>query len=75
LKWGLTLGLAVVVWGLIRYDWRRMDAGMKKEKAAFIGITFLASLLSVLLVWLPRMPSAMKWIDAVFGPLSSFLKT
>lgn len=75
MKLWLTLSLALVVWALVRYDWPRMNAGMKKEKAAFIGITALAVLLSVLLIWLPGLPSAMKWIDLLFGPLGSVLKT
>ncbi|MBB6734644.1 hypothetical protein [Cohnella zeiphila] len=70
-----TLSLALIVWGLFRYDWPRMNAGMKKEKTAFIGIIAVAAFLSILLIWFPRIPSAMKMIDLLFGPLGSILKT
>ncbi|HEY8342046.1 MAG TPA: hypothetical protein VIK75_03420 [Calditerricola sp.] len=68
MKWGLVAGLTAVVVALILYEWPKIDAGLKKERQAFLILTALGWLLGVALIVKPDLPSPSALIDWVFRP-------
>lgn len=74
MKWEALLGISFVAALIIRFEWRSIKPGQKKEKAAMVVITFLGWLLCCLLVQYPEMPGPGHLMHVIFKPLAKLLE-
>ncbi|GAB7388763.1 hypothetical protein BSNK01_26010 [Bacillaceae bacterium] len=74
MEWGVLSGIAVIVGGIVLYEWPRFDAKQRKEKAAFLVLLLLGVVLASLLLFFPDLPGPTQLIDAVFRPLGKYLE-
>jgi hypothetical protein len=73
-KWAEVLGIAAVLAGMTLLEWPKMEKRMKREKTAFAVLTVSGGILAVLLLFNPDMPGPTQGLEALFGPLVSFLE-
>lgn len=68
------LGVTVVVGLMVLYEWPRMKRGQKKERAAFVTVTVIGWVLAAMLLIYPNMPGPTQLANALFKPLSEWIK-
>jgi multisubunit Na+/H+ antiporter MnhB subunit len=73
-KWGAVLGVLVVVFLIILYEWPKINPDQKKEKKAFVVVTAIGCLLAFLLIYFPHVSSPTQWVEAIFKPLGKTLE-
>ncbi|WP_134705204.1 hypothetical protein [Ammoniphilus sp. YIM 78166] len=74
MKFGAMLGILFVVLLITLFEWPKINPNQKKEKAAFVALTAMGFLLSVLLLYFPEMPGPPKLIEAIYKPLGKILE-
>ncbi|MFE5320399.1 hypothetical protein ACFQ88_16945 [Paenibacillus sp. NPDC056579] len=68
----ITITVAVIL--LFWYEWPKLKRYSGKEKGAFIAITALGWILSILLLLFPEMPGPTQLVHAIFKPLGQLLE-
>ncbi|MEH7376000.1 hypothetical protein [Neobacillus drentensis] len=74
MKWIMVLGITVCMVLIALFEWPKMARNQKKEKAAFVTITAMGWLLSILLLFFPDMPGPTQLIDKLFKPLGKIIE-
>ncbi|WP_026564884.1 hypothetical protein [Bacillus sp. UNC41MFS5] len=68
------LAITVVVVLITLYEWPKINQNQKKEKAAFVTLTAMGWMLSILLLYFPDMPGPTQMIEKLFKPLGKLLE-
>ncbi|MEY2196586.1 hypothetical protein AB7942_28300 [Neobacillus sp. BF23-41] len=66
----ITVGVVLIT----LYEWPKINQNQKKEKAAFVTLTAMGWLLSILLLYFPDMPGPTQMIEKLFKPLGKLLE-
>ncbi|MBU8919799.1 hypothetical protein BGM25_27810 [Bacillus sp. FJAT-29953] len=74
MKWGLVIASLIIAMSMFLYQWPKLKKHQKKEKAAFLSLTFLGLFLSVLLIFFPEMPGPTQMIDWIYKPLGRLIE-
>lgn len=67
--WGMVAGLTALIAVMALYEWPKIDAALKKERAAFVVLWALGWLLGMVLIFNPDLPGPSHLIDWVFHPV------
>jgi multisubunit Na+/H+ antiporter MnhB subunit len=74
MKVGFILGTLVLVAFIFLYEWPRINRTQKKEKAVFIVLLSLGTILAIVLIWNPDLPGPTQMIDYIYKPLGRMLE-
>ncbi|WP_143415230.1 hypothetical protein [Geobacillus sp. E263] len=74
MKIGLILGTLVLVALIFLYEWPRINRTQKKEKAVFVVLLSLGTILAIVLIWNPDLPGPTQMIDYIYKPLGRMME-
>jgi multisubunit Na+/H+ antiporter MnhB subunit len=74
MKIGLILGTLVLVALIFLYEWPRINRTQKKEKAVFVVLLSLGTILAIVLVWNPDLPGPTQMVDYIYKPLGRMME-
>lgn len=74
MKLAIVFGIIIATLLFTLYEWPKIDKSKKNDKWAFIILTMIGLLLSVLLIYFPNMPGPTELVDAIFKPLAKYLE-
>jgi multisubunit Na+/H+ antiporter MnhB subunit len=74
MKTGFILGTLVLASLIFLYEWPRINQTQKKEKAVFIVLLSLGTILAMVLIWNPDLPGPTQMIDYIYKPLGRMLE-
>jgi hypothetical protein len=74
MNFAAVFGITACVILITLFEWPKIKKDQKKEKWAFLSITMIGWLLSVLLVFFPDMPGPTQLIDSIFKPMGKLLE-
>jgi multisubunit Na+/H+ antiporter MnhB subunit len=74
MKAGFILGTLVLVGFIFLYEWPRINRTQKKEKAVFIVLLSLGTILAIVLILNPDLPGPTQMIDYIYKPLGRMLE-
>jgi multisubunit Na+/H+ antiporter MnhB subunit len=74
MKAAFILGTLVLVAFIFLYEWPRINRTQKKEKAVFIVLLSLGTILAIVLIWNPDLPGPTQMIDYFYKPLGRMLE-
>ena len=74
MKIGLILGTLVLVALIFLYEWPRINRTQKKEKAVFVVLLSLGTILAMVLIWNPDLPGPTQMIDYIYKPLGRMME-
>lgn len=74
MKIGLILGTLVLVALIFLYEWPRINRTQKKEKAVFVVLLSLETILAIVLIWNPDLPGPTQMVDYIYKPLGRMME-
>ncbi|MBB3867230.1 hypothetical protein DER53_15665 [Parageobacillus toebii NBRC 107807] len=74
MKIGLILGTLVLVALIFLYEWPRINRTQKKEKAVFVVLLSLGTILAMVLIWNPDLPGPTQMVDYIYKPLGRMME-
>jgi multisubunit Na+/H+ antiporter MnhB subunit len=74
MKIGLILGTLVLVALIFLYEWPRINRTQKKEKAVFVVLLSLGTILAIVLIWNPNLPGPTQMVDYIYKPLGRMME-
>ncbi|PDM41087.1 MULTISPECIES: hypothetical protein [unclassified Geobacillus] len=74
MKIELILGTLVLVALIFLYEWPRINRTQKKEKAVFVVLLSLGTILAIVLIWNPDLPGPTQMIDYIYKPLGRMME-
>ncbi|KYD31799.1 hypothetical protein [Parageobacillus toebii] len=74
MKIGLILGTLVLVALIFLYEWPRINRTQKKEKAVFVVLLSLGTILAIVLIWNPDLPGPTQMVDYIYKPLGRMME-
>lgn len=74
MKFGGIASVAVIVLLMFLYEWPKINSNQKKEKVAFVALIAIGTLLAILLIFFPGMPSPTQWVEMIYKPLGQLLE-
>jgi multisubunit Na+/H+ antiporter MnhB subunit len=74
MKTGLILGTLVLVALIFLYEWPRINRTQKKEKAVFVVLLSLGTILAMVLIWNPDLPGPTQMVDYIYKPLGRMME-
>lgn len=66
-RWGVLLGVTVIMALIVLYEWPKMKHTPKKDKAAFFFLLMVGWVLAMF--DLPNIAGPVTWLDALFKPI------
>ncbi|PLT35412.1 hypothetical protein [Bacillus sp. V5-8f] len=73
MKLVVVLVITVIMLLIFLYEWPKIEKGQKKERAAFVTLTTIGLLLSILLVFFPEIPGPSELLSNLFYPFGQML--
>lgn len=74
MKWGAIFGMSVLMVCIVLFQWPKLAQNQKKEKVAFLSLSFLGWALAILLIIYPDMVGPTEFIGGIFKPLGKLLE-
>lgn len=74
MKIELILGTLVLVALIFLYEWPRINRTQKKEKAVFVVLLSLGTILAIVLIWNPDLPGPTQMVDYIYKPLGRMME-
>jgi multisubunit Na+/H+ antiporter MnhB subunit len=68
------LGTLVLVALIFLYEWPRINRTQKKEKAVFVVLLSLGTILAIVLIWNPDLPGPTQMVDYIYKPLGRMME-
>jgi multisubunit Na+/H+ antiporter MnhB subunit len=68
------LGTLVLVALIFLYEWSRINRTQKKEKAVFVVLLSLGTILAIVLIWNPDLPGPTQMVDYIYKPLGRMME-
>ncbi|NNU92368.1 hypothetical protein ETC01_03350 [Geobacillus sp. NFOSA3] len=74
MKAAFILGTLVLVALIFLYEWPRINRTQKKEKAVFVVLLSLGTILAIVLIWNPDLPGPTQMVDYIYKPLGRMME-
>ncbi|MCM3569766.1 hypothetical protein [Neobacillus mesonae] len=74
MKWSSVFLCIFIIFLMILYQWPQLKKSQKRDKAAFLSLSFAGLLLAILLIMFPDISGPTQMIDWLYKPLGKFLE-
>ncbi|MDR7002832.1 hypothetical protein [Neobacillus niacini] len=74
MKWGAILGSILIILVMTLYQWPKLTQNQKRDKIAFLFLSILGWMLTILLIFFPDIPGPTQLVNSLYEPLGKLLE-